>query len=171
MRQYAGPAGTVVALGLLALGSAACGGGPADVEDDADELVGTWVSAGSDLAPGLLVGPFVTDSIIGTFREDGTYGMVQWVAGAEVNRVGTYTTGPEPEGAIRALTLVQTSPAELTFAGIFQVGEASMRYEIIQVEPPLSNVQPASVARGFGSTRVNSIFTGTTWIQDHVRRD
>lgn len=158
-----------VAITLVVMAGTACDG-PTDV-DDPDEIVGTWISAGDDLAPGLTVGPFGTDSILTTFSDDGSYEAIQWAAGAEIDRVGTWEAGPGEPGQIRTVTLVQTAPSELTFQGIFEVSGESMRYEVIQVDPSLDGVDPPTVFRGFGSTRVNSIPTGPYWIQHYDRRD
>lgn len=160
-----------MATGMLAVGVTACDGGPANLDGSQDDLVGTWVSAGENLAPGLTVGPFGTDSLIVTFRDDGGYEVTQWAAGAEVHRLGTYEAGPGEPGEIRSLSMVQTSPSELTYEGILQLSDGSMRYEIIQVEPSLRGVDPPTTERGFGSTRVNHIPTGSYWIQYFERRD
>lgn len=159
-------------LALLALGIAACGDddgtGP---DDEQDEIVGTWVSAGADLAPGLAAAPFNADSIIARFNENGTYQVTQWSAGASIGFSGTYALGAQPEGQIRAITANQTTPTSVTSEGIFQVSGATMRYEIIQTEPALQGVNAPTVAGGFGSTTINGVATGVYWVQNYDRRD
>lgn len=157
---------------LVALGAVACNSenstGPNASED---EIVGTWVSAGSNVAPGLVAAPFLTDSIIATFNDNGSYLVTQWSGGASVQLTGTYTVGSEPEGQIRSIIAVQVSPSAVTSQGIFQVTGSAMEYEIIQVAPALQGVNAPTVGGGFGSTTVNGVSTGTYWIQNYVRRD
>lgn len=161
------------ALALLTFGVAACGDDedPTGPGEEQDEIVGTWVSTGADLAPGLAAAPFNADSIIATFNENGTYAVVQWSAGAAINFAGTYTLGTQAEGQIRAITANQTAPTSVTSQGIFQVTGATMRYEIIQVEPAIQGVTAPTVAGGFGSTAVNGTPTGAYWVQNYDRRN
>ncbi len=157
---------------LAALAVVACnddnGTGP---NTNTDELVGTWVSAGSNVAPGLAAAPFLTDSIIATFNEDGTYSVTQWSEGQAIGLNGTYTIGNEPAGQIRSIVAVQVSPTAVTSQGIFQITGTTMKYEIIQVSPALQGVNAPTVGGGFGSTTVNGVSTGTYWIQNYVQRN
>lgn len=169
MRKHA----ILAAVVLATFGLTACGDedstGP---DDDTDELVATWVSKGSDVAPGLQAAPFNVDSIIATFNENGTYTVLQYSGGSDqvTTLTGTYQVGSQPEGDIRAITVVQTSPFAATSQGIFEVSGTTMQYEIIQVEPALQGVNPPTVAGGFGSTTVNGVETGAYWVQNYDLR-
>ncbi|MEJ2503269.1 MAG: hypothetical protein P8177_08130 [Gemmatimonadota bacterium] len=155
----------LAALVLAVFGLAACDEESTGVEDDTEELVGTWVSKGADLAPGFA--PFAIDSIIATFNEDQTYEVLQYAGGSdqEVTLTGTYVIGPQEEGEIRAITLTQATPSALTAAGIFQVSGSSMQYEVIQVQPDIGATAP-TVSGGFGSTTVGGSTT-SVWIQGY----
>ncbi len=138
---------------LAAFGLAACGSedstGP---ETQTDELVGTWISAGSNVAPGLAaVG---VDSILATFNEDQTYTVLNYAGGSQATLTGTWVAGTQAEGQIRSVTVTQISPSALTAQGIFQVSGTAMTYEVIQVEPALQGVTAPTVAGGFGSTTI-----------------
>lgn len=167
MRKHA----ILAMLVLAGFGLTACGDEDSTgVDDDQDELVGTWVSAGADVAPGLQAEPFSADSIIATFNENGTYTVLQYSGGAEITLTGTYDVGPQAEGSIRAITAEQGSPVAVTSEGIFQVTGSTMRYEIIQTQPALEGVNPPTVEGGFGSTSIGGVETGGYWTQNYDRR-
>lgn len=155
----------LAALVLAVFGLAACDEESTGVEEQTDELVGTWVSKGADLAPGFA--PFGIDSIYATFNDDQTYLVLQYAGGSDqaVTLTGTYVIGAQPEGAIRAITLTQATPSALTAAGIFQVSGSSMQYEVIQVQPDIGATAP-TVSGGFGSTTVGGTTTDV-WIQNY----
>lgn len=153
-------------LALSVFGLAACDDeDPVGVIDDTDEIVGTWISQGDDVAPGFT--PFATDSIIAIFDEDDTYEVRQYYGGSAqpVELSGTYTMGDQDEGDIRGITLTQTNPQSLTAQGIFQVSGSTMQYEVLDV----SQGTPPTVEGGFGSSVVGGQQTGDTWIQNYVR--
>lgn len=167
MRKHA----ILAAVVLTAFGLTACGDeDPTDIDDDEDEIVGTWVSAGADVAPGLAAAPFNIDSIIATFNDNNTYTVVQWFDGQDATVTGTYEVGDQPEGQIRAITANQSAPA-VTSQGIFQVSGSTMQYEIIQTDPAIQGVNPPTVAGGFGSTTVGGTPTGVYWVQNYDRRN
>jgi hypothetical protein len=153
---------------LAAFGLAACGSedstGP---EQQTDELVGTWISAGSNVAPGLAaVG---VDSILATFNEDQTYTVLNYAGGSQATLTGTWVAGSQGDGQIRSVTVTQISPSALTAQGIFQVTGAAMTYEVIQVEPALQGVTAPTVAGGFGSTTIAGA-PNSLYIQHYVKR-
>jgi len=164
----------LAALVLAMFGMTACDDeettGPGNTQD---EIVGTWVSAGADVAPGLAGAPFNTDSIIATFNDDNTYVVDSYSGTTVVNFTGTYQIGPQAEGQIRAITLNQSTPTSLTSEGIFQVSGsgATMQYEVIQTSPALQGFTAPTVAGGFGSTAFNGTPLGATWIQNYDRRN
>lgn len=163
MRKHA-----LLALTVLAIfGLAACDEDSTGVDDDTEELVGTWVSKGADLAPGFAA--FSVDSIYATFNDDQTYEVEQYAAGGTqpVILTGTYVIGSQPEGEIRAITLTQATPNSLTAEGIFQVSGNTMRYEVIQTQPDIGATAP-TVSGGFGSTVIQGANTDV-WIQNYDR--
>ena len=162
----------VAALVLTLFGVTACDDeestGPGN---DQDEIVGTWVSAGADVAPGLAGAPFNTDSIIATFNANGTYNVLSYSGSSTTTFTGTYVPGTQAEGSIRAITLNQSTPSAVTSQGIFQVTGSGMEYEIIQVEPAIAGITAPTVEGGFGSTAFNGTPLGATWVQSYVRRN
>lgn len=111
-----------------------------------------WQSSGSNVAP-LLVALFQTDSIYAEFNGDFTYKVEQYdVSGAKVELTGTYAQAVSAIAGIWTITVNQTSPATLTAEGIFEITGDVMKYEIVQVEPPVAGATPPTPEAGFGST-------------------
>jgi hypothetical protein len=151
-------------LALAAGALMACSGDNGTEPEPDDELVGTWVSQGTDIAPGLAA-TLKTKRIDATFNKNNTYTVLATdSANAVVTFTGTWTaTGTE--GAIRAITLGQSAPTTLTSEGIFQVVGTRLTYEVIQTSPPITGFTAPTVAEGFGSTKYNGIALGATWTQ------
>jgi hypothetical protein len=135
-----------------------------------DQLVGVWVSAGANVAPGLVQLAGI-DSIVATFSANQTYRVQQYsrTLGTLPDLTGTYQVGAGAVANVREISLTQTAPTALQARGIFQVTGNTMRYEVIQVEPNIGATAP-TVAGGFGSTRLGGQATGQAWIQNYVRR-
>lgn len=117
-------------------------------------IVGTWKSAGTDVAPLLLGLGFV--EIDAVFRNDQTYTVTATdTAAAQVVFTGTYTATASGVGNIMDITLNQNSPTAITSVGIYEIDTAAdpdrMTYEVVQTEPTLG-VAPPTAAAGFGST-------------------
>ncbi len=118
-------------------------------------IVGTWVSAGEDVAP-LLVTLFMVDSIVATFEANQTYTVLQYAGGSEaaLTLSGTYSQ-TVANGTIWDIIVDQTAPAALTSEGIFQIDPSaspnSMQYEIAQTSPDIGAIPP-NADDGFGST-------------------
>lgn len=161
-----------MAAALVALVMAGCGG-----DDDGsgppaqDEIVGTWVSAGNNVAPGLRAAPFNVDSIRATFNANNSYTVQQYSGGQSqpITLTGSFQAGTGAAGAIRSIIANQTE-GSITSTGIFQVTGNTMRYEIIQTTPALAGVNAPTVSGGFGSTTIGGQPTGQVWIQTYVRR-
>lgn len=119
-------------------------------------IVGTWVSAGADVAP-LLVNLFAVDSIVAVFEANQTYTVSQYAGGSTqpLTLTGTYTQNLTSVGSIWEIVVDQTTPAALTSEGIFDINVSAnpdeMRYEIAQTSPDIGAI-PADPAGGFGST-------------------
>jgi hypothetical protein len=161
----------MAAVVLAVFGLSACGeeDDPTGPQTATEQLTGTWVSAGADVAPGFA--PFSVDSIIATFNENQTYRVEQYAGGGAqpVVLTGTFETGDAGAGAINSITLTQGSPTQLTAAGIYQITGDDMTYEVIQIEPAIGATAP-TVAGGFGSTTVGGTQTDV-WIQQYDRVD
>lgn len=134
-------------------------------------IIGTWVSAGADVAP-LLVNLFAVDSIIATFAANQTYTVLQYAGGATapLTLSGTYSQ-TLAGGTIWEIVADQTVPAALTSEGIFQVDPSanpdSMQYEIAQTSPDIGAIPP-NATDGFGSTSGGVL--GTANVQVYKRR-
>lgn len=157
---------------LLVLGAAACG----DDDDDGTgpsqqhELVGTWVSTGANIAPGLVAG-FKIKNIVATFNANNTYTVVSTdSANATVTYTGTWSAPSGTNGTVRAVTLNQSSPTQLTSTGIFRVSGSNLTYEVIQTTPAIQGFAAPTVAGGFGSTSYNGVALGAVWTQRFVKQ-
>jgi hypothetical protein len=159
-------------LGLtLAVALGACGTDDGGTTGPvADPIVGVWVSAGANVAPGLVALAGI-DSIIATFNANQTYRVQQYSStlGTLPDLTGTFNAEAGAAGAIRPISLVQTAPTALQARGIFQVAGNNMQYEVIQVEPNIGATSP-TVTGGFGSTQIGGQAQGQLWIQRYVRR-
>jgi hypothetical protein len=136
----------------------------------ANPIVGSWLSAGTNVAP-LLDAIFTAysgvDSIYATFTE--TDYAVRQVCGNSVvvNYSGTYTALKDDATGIYTLTIAQTLPSATSNAGIYKVYDASpdsMKYEVVLVN---GTNTPPTPATGFGSTNGGAF--GTTNIQRYIR--
>ncbi|RMH69236.1 MAG: hypothetical protein D6675_13325 [Gemmatimonadetes bacterium] len=143
--------------------------------DPAQLIVGTWISAGDDVAP-LLNTLFAAvggvDSIYAYFNEDGTYSVRQVNGdGTESALYGTYVTTESSVEGIRNIAIVQSAPYSADVSGIYEintnVNPHRMTYEVVQTSGT-NNTAPTAEA-GFGSTNGGAL--GTTNVQHYVRAD
>ncbi len=131
-----------------------------------DPIVGTWLSAGTNVAYGLSVAPFNVVQITATFRADHTYTVVQvdknnvstTLSGTYTSTASTSTDGSATYGTqgstIYNIVCSQSTPAAVTATGIFAIKGTAMTYEVIQTTPALSGVTAPTAAGGFGSTSI-----------------
>lgn len=146
--------------------------------DDATEpvpgpeaLVGSWVSAGGDVAPGLRPG---RDSILAEFGEDGTWRTRRYKGTSYLEYAGLYEVG-EADGPIYPITVVfeyevQGEPLVDTLAvGIFRI--EGDRLQLEWVAQWYAEMTPPTVEGGFGSTVDDGFETGAYWIQIYRRRE
>lgn len=165
MRRY-------IACALIALSVVGCGGddegtGPAAQH----ELVGTWLSTGTNVAPGLKTPAFRVKQIVATFNANNTYTVVSTdSSNANITYTGTWSAPTGTNGAIRAITLNQSTPTALTSTGIFQVTGTTMKYEVIQTTPAIQGFTAPTVTGGFGSTAYNGVALGALWTQGYVKQ-
>lgn len=124
-----------------------------------------WQSSGANVAP-LLVALFNTDSIYAEFHGDHTYKVEQYDnVGAKVDLSGTYTQAVSAVAGIWTVVVNQTVPSAITAEGIFQISGDTLRYEIVQTEPPAG--VPPTPAGGFGSTNGGAL--GTLNVQTYLK--
>lgn len=133
-------------------------------------LVGTWVSEGNNVAPGLRT-TLKTKKIVATFNANNTYTVVATdSANVNVTYSGTYSTTVNQNTSIRNITLNQTTPTSVTSQGIYRVTTKDLTYEVIQTTPPILGFAAPTANEGFGSTKYNNIKLGATWIQKFVKQ-
>lgn len=135
-----------------------------------DPIVGIWTSEAANVAPLLYGPPFNIRKIVATFKADGSYIVVQTDSSqTSLTLTGTYVAAPGKD-AIRTVTVNQGNPTSLTAEGIYQVTvnatDISMKYEIVQTQPPLGVSKPTPEL-GFGSTAGGAY--GTINIQTYVK--
>lgn len=134
-----------------------------------DPIVGTWISEGVDVAPGL-VSTLKTVRIVATFNANKTYTVVATdSAGANVTYTGTFTVTENTGTTIRSIVLNQTQPTSVTSTGIYQVdANGFLKYEVIQTTPAITGFTPPTAGEGFGSTKFNNVALGQIWVQNYV---
>lgn len=136
---------------------------------ETDVIVGTWISEGADIAPGLS-STLKTVNIVATFNSNNTYTVIaKDSAGAAVTYSGTYTTAANSGSTIRSIILNQTVPTSVTSTGIYEVGtNGYLTYEVIQTTPAINGFAAPTASGGFGSTSYNGVALGATWTQRFV---
>ncbi len=87
-----------------------------------NSLVGSWLSAGDDVAPLLAGPPFNIDSLYADFYDNSTYRVRQVDAnGASIELIGVWQATPSGFGNIWNIVVNQSSPIVLTSEGIFEI--------------------------------------------------
>lgn len=117
---------------------------------ETDEWVGTWLSAGENVAP-ILVAVFNYDSVRVVFDENQIVTLDSHVAdGAWSTISGTYLVTRYESGDIHSIETIYTAFSQ---EGIIQVISASpdtMKLEVVQTVPDIGAV-PRTPETGFGS--------------------
>ncbi len=128
-------------------------------QDATGGLVGTWISSTADVAP-LLKTLLATDSILATFKTDGSYTVTSYSAkNGNFPYTGTYTVAKGTKDTLGAtiytIDIRQATPTVARSQGIYvvqtSVSPARMLYEVVQTETPAGT--PPTVASGFGSSK------------------
>lgn len=133
-------------------------------------LVGTWVSEGNNVAPGLRA-TLKTKKIVATFNDNKTYTVVATDSfNVSVTYSGTFTTQANSNTSIRNIILNQTTPTSVTSQGIYRVTTKDLTYEVIQTTPVILGFSQPVASEGFGSTKYNNIRLGATWIQKFIKQ-
>jgi len=158
----------VLLLGLLALGLAACSGddNPVTVETPADPWVGTWISAGANVAPIVYADPVNVDTVIVTFNANNTITLVQHnhVTDTWSTNTGTYDVTKSATGDIHAISISYTNPA-FDQLGIIQVTDDGSKTRQLKLEVVISTYTTVPTPEGgFGADGV----LGTLNIQTYV---
>ena len=161
MRRY--PLILILILGLFLVFGCEDDEGTDDDVIETDAWVGTWLSAGTDVAP-LLAALFSLDSIEATFNEDNTVSLRQHEVGAAWTSLnGTYLITESTDSEIDAITLDYTT---FTQEGIIEIIDGVLRLEAVQTVPDIGATVP-TVAAGFGADPTLGIVNIQTYrIQD-----
>ncbi len=154
-----------LALGLVAL--AACSsddGGTAPPPVDDTTWLGTWLSAGNDVAP-LLVTLFNYDSVRVTFNENNTVVLESHPeGGAWTTLNGVYDVTESPDGSIDAIAINYSAFEQEGIIEVFKASPDSLLLEAVQTVPDIGAVPPTP-ADGFGANAA----LGTTNVQRYRR--
>jgi hypothetical protein len=135
-----------------------------------DPVVGTWLSNGANVAPGLRTAlkvksvtvVFGSDSTVTTQSTDSSNVVTSYTG-------GVYHLGAPADTTIRSISISYASPA-ITQSGIVQVVGTTLKLEVVQTTPQLTGVTAATAAGGFGSTKYNGISLGVTYVQTYVKQ-
>jgi hypothetical protein len=123
-----------------------------------DGLIGEWQSSGTNVAA-LLKVYFKVDSIYANFKDNNTYLVESFSAGAKTTYAGVFTQTKSTTGSIWTIKLEQSTPTAVTSEGIFEittvksnnVDNYTMKYEVVQTTPSIGATPPTPAA-GFGSS-------------------
>jgi hypothetical protein len=135
------------------------GTGSTTQQDATGGLAGTWISSTADVAP-LFKIALATDSILATFKTDGSYSATSYSAkNGNAAYTGAYTvtkgTRDTLGATIYTIDIRQATPSVARVQGIYvvqtSVTPARMLYEVVQTETPAGT--PPTVTSGFGATK------------------
>lgn len=120
------------------------------------QIVGSWLSDGSNVAPLLNGAPFNYVKITADFKADGSYVVTGLDKSNKLTTfVGTYQDGASEVEGIQQITVHQDSPATTLAVGIYTVyTDNTMDYEVVQTQPT-NGITPPTATGGFGSTVYN----------------
>ena len=141
-------------IGLVALGACSDddddnnGGGTDPVVPDA--WVGTWLSAGDDVAP-ILVAIFDYDSVRVTYNDDNTIVLESHPAGGAWTALnGVYTVTESQDSEIDAVAINYTAFEQEGIVQVFPASPDSMFLEVVQTVPDIG-AAPLTPEDGFGA--------------------
>lgn len=135
--------------------------GPDD--EEAAAWVGTWLSAGSNVAV-ILSYYFQYDSVEVVFTEDNTVTLKTHVMdGAWTTTEGTFVITESSDSDIDAIHLIYPAFEQM---GIIEIDADTLRLEAVQTTPDIGATVP-TVAGGFGADAT----LGTSNIQTYIRQD
>lgn len=162
---------TTIALIVLLVAAVASCSDATEAVPGPEALVGSWISAGGDVAPGLRSR---RDSILVEFGEDGSWTAQYFSGTSSTDYAYQYEVG-EADGPIYPITVVaeygvgpQSYPDTLA-VGIFRVDGDRLQLE--WAADWNGEMTPPTVEGGFGSTVDEGFSTGAYWIQIYRRRE
>lgn len=126
---------------------------PDNTDTQANNLIGTWVSTGNDLAP---MFSNIVDSLVFNFKADSTYQVRQVDnSGTAILYTGVYHTGSGyVDDTVFPIEVDQTSPEAAQYKGIYEVNKNVTPQELtMDYVETLPNTQytPPTFQNGFGS--------------------
>lgn len=129
-----------------------------------DEWIGTWLSAGTDVAP-ILVTVFQYDSVRVELRENNTVKTSSHVKnGAWTDIEGTYTVTKSASGSIHSVKFVYPAFSQEGIMEVTVGNPTTMKLEVVQTVPDIG-ATPRTPETGFGSDPT----LGTLNIQKYVK--
>jgi len=146
-----------------------------------DNIVGTWLTDGANVAYGLRLAPFKVKKIVATFNANKSYTVVQTdSSNVTTTFTGTYTitestnsdtlsTTGTKGAKIYSIVANQQTPSTVTANGIFAVSNSKMTYEVIQTSPALAGVSAPTALGGFGSTTIAGV-KYAIYVQKYVKQ-
>jgi hypothetical protein len=135
-----------------------------------DEIVGTWISTGLDVAPGLRAEMRAT-VVRATFSENQTYTIQITDSTNTVKMFAGTWTATGTQARMRAITLTQTMPEYQVEQGVFKLDGVRLTYEVVPMQPSVDGLSPATIGGGFGSTAAADGAPSSTWIQRFWNED
>jgi hypothetical protein len=138
--------------------------GGTDPIDDAKPWVGTWLSAGSNVAP-ILVNVFQYDSVRVTMNVDNTVTLESHVKdGAWSTLPGVYTVTESSSGNVHAININYTAFEQEGIIEVVSGTPDQLKLEAVQTVPDIG-ATPRTPESGFGSDPA----LGNLNIQTYVR--
>lgn len=115
------------------------------------DIVGSWISEGSNISPLFQSAFFSYVSIVAEFTSDSKYSVVATDGeGADTTFEGSYVV--DITGSIPTIVLTQTAPSAATAEGIWQLQSDELHYEVVQTNPNPYNFVAPTPETGFGSS-------------------
>ncbi|MCX6136102.1 MAG: hypothetical protein NTV54_01210 [Ignavibacteriales bacterium] len=151
---------------------------PVTPTDETGGLVGTWVSAGANVAP-LLRTYFKTDSVIATFTSDLKYTVLQYDSGKAVQTLGgtfayTKSTKDTLNGTIYSIVASQATPTTLIARGIYVADKVAapnkLYYEVVADGAGTAPTPATGLASTKSTTGLNLALYGLSNVQKYVKR-
>ncbi len=143
---------------LLTLSFVACSedDGGTKPEDETKPWIGTWLSAGTDLAP-ILVEAFNYDSVRVTIKEDKTLILESHVKdGAWATLSGVYTITESSSGTVHKISINYTVFEQEGIIEVTSGNPDEMKLEAVQTVPDIG-ATPRTPESGFGSDAILGI--------------
>ena len=133
---------------------------------ETDEWVGTWLSAGENVAP-ILVAVFNYDSVRVEFDEDQIVTLDSHVAGGAWTSVsGTYLVTRYETGDIHSIETVYPAFSQEGIIQVISANPDTMKLEVVQTVPDIGAI-PRTPETGFGS----DLTLGDLNIQIYLREE